>query len=183
MPRAAKSPAHRRQATVASRPTRLKILAGAASAFGDRGFADATVGDIIEAAGVSRPSFYKFFRNKDEVFDLLQETHLLSLIQLVKGAARAVTATDAKIEQAAEAYLRWIVATGPLARTISRIDAITSVRRPSLKLGTLSMVGTGLLLLFGPDRSQSPASVLCDRYSTSRRGSCPSDPCQSDASA
>ena len=112
-----------------AQPTRLKILEGAATAFGEGGFAGTTVADILAASGVSRPSFYKFFRNKDEVFDLLHETHMLSLIQLVKGAARSVADPDAKIDHAAEAYLRWIAAIGPLAEAL-----YTESRRPGSRL-------------------------------------------------
>ena len=93
-------------------PTRLKILEGAADAFGRAGFADTTVDDIIAAAGVSRPSFYKFFRNKDEVFDVLHETHALSLIQMVKSAVTSVSDPDLKLARGTEAFLRCIAATG-----------------------------------------------------------------------
>ena len=99
-------------------PTRLKILEGAGEAFGRYGYGETTVDHIIAAAGVSRPSFYKFFRNKDEVFDLLHEMHALALIQMIKGAVIGAGDADAKLERGTEAFLRCIAATGPLAQAL-----------------------------------------------------------------
>ncbi|MCA9773871.1 MAG: helix-turn-helix transcriptional regulator, partial [Myxococcales bacterium] len=45
---------------------RAQILAGAADAFARKGYAPTTVEDILRAAGVSRQTFYRFFKNKDE---------------------------------------------------------------------------------------------------------------------
>jgi len=98
--------------------TRLKILEGATRAFARGGYADTTVDDIIVAAGVSRPSFYKFFANKDEVFDHLHEAFSLSMIQMIKGAVLSADDAPTKLENGTEAFLRCIAATGPLARTL-----------------------------------------------------------------
>jgi AcrR family transcriptional regulator len=98
--------------------TRLKILEGAAQAFARGGYAETTVDDIIAAAGVSRPSFYKFFANKDDVFDHLHETFSLSMIQMIKGAVLSTDDALTKLELGTEAFLRCIAATGPLARAL-----------------------------------------------------------------
>ena len=98
--------------------TRLRILEGAAKAFGRTGYAETTVDAIIAAAGVSRPSFYKFFRNKDEVFDLLHEMYALALIQAVKAAATSTSDPQGKLELATDAFLRQIATTGRLAQAL-----------------------------------------------------------------
>lgn len=47
------------------------ILAGAAEAFRSHGIEGATVEDILRAAGVSRRTFYKAFKSKEDVLDAL----------------------------------------------------------------------------------------------------------------
>src|SRR5258706_6383628 len=97
---------------------RMRILEGAAAAFGKRGFADTSVEDILEAAGVSRPTFYKVYRNQEEAVETLAETTYLSLIQALKNAVASVASPGAKLEQATEAYLRWRLSSGAFGRAL-----------------------------------------------------------------
>lgn len=47
------------------------ILAGAWKAFAKYGFHDCTVAYILEFSGASRTNFYRFFKNKEEVFSCI----------------------------------------------------------------------------------------------------------------
>ncbi len=49
--------------------TAERILKGAAKAFGESGLKATTVQDILNAAGVSRRTFYLHFRNIEAVLD------------------------------------------------------------------------------------------------------------------
>jgi AcrR family transcriptional regulator len=120
---------------------RMRILEGAAIAFGKRGLADTSVEDILEAAGVSRPTFYKVFRNKEEAFETLAETTYLSLIQSLKNAVATVASPGAKLEQATEAYLRWRLSTGAFGRALDtesrrRGSSAASQRRAMMAAAT-----------------------------------------------
>lgn len=112
---------------------RMQILRGAAAAFGELGFAATRVEDILAAAGVSRPTFYRFFRNKEDVFDALDELSHMSLVQLVTAAVDGASEPFAKLERAVEAFLRWQVAAGPVARVLreeaGRPDSVFAERR------------------------------------------------------
>lgn len=55
---------------------RERILTGMAEACAAKGFNGATIGDIVEAAGVSRATFYELFKDKE---DCLQASMELSL--------------------------------------------------------------------------------------------------------
>ncbi len=55
---------------------RERILEGMAQACAAKGFGAATIGDIVEAAGVSRATFYELFKDKE---DCLQASMELSL--------------------------------------------------------------------------------------------------------
>lgn len=47
---------------------RARLLAGAAKAVEERGFAKVTIGDIVRHAAVSRRTFYEHFADKEECF-------------------------------------------------------------------------------------------------------------------
>ncbi len=48
-----------------------RIVAAAVEVFGRQGFAKTSVQDIVAAAQVSRPLFYRRFRNKEHVFEIV----------------------------------------------------------------------------------------------------------------
>jgi AcrR family transcriptional regulator len=83
------------------------ILRKAASVFGKRGAADTTVEDILQAADVSRRTFYRFFESKEDVLDALHEIGC----NMILGAARQATSSADKpidrLAHAIEAYLEF----------------------------------------------------------------------------
>lgn len=55
--------------TVLDRETRRQqILTAATSVFARKGYRNASVSDIIEAAGIARGTFYLYFQSKEEIF-------------------------------------------------------------------------------------------------------------------
>lgn len=50
------------------RDTREAILSAAVRLFGERGFANVSIRDICEIAGVTPPTIYHYFGNKDQLF-------------------------------------------------------------------------------------------------------------------
>jgi AcrR family transcriptional regulator len=101
---------------------RSRIVGKAAGVFGKRGAADTTVEDILQAAGVSRRTFYRFFQSKEDVLDALHEIGCNMLI----GAARQAMARPAdegttadprerveRLKRALEAYVEYHVTVGP----------------------------------------------------------------------
>jgi AcrR family transcriptional regulator len=107
---------------------RARILHGMVETAAERGYAAATIAQVITHAGVSRPTFYEYFTNKDDCFaaavgDL--QVHLLAdMSQAVRSvapecASRAAIATllDFASAQAsnAEVLLNEAMAAGPRA--------------------------------------------------------------------
>jgi AcrR family transcriptional regulator len=70
---------------------RSAYLAAAASLFAARSYAEVTIGDLGEAAGVSGPALYKHFANKEAVLVEL----LVAVSQRLLGAAQEIVADDA----------------------------------------------------------------------------------------
>lgn len=53
---------------------RERLLSGALQLFSNKGYAATTVREIVEAAGVTKPALYYYFRNKEGIFrELMQE--------------------------------------------------------------------------------------------------------------
>ncbi|MFJ6216057.1 TetR family transcriptional regulator [Streptomyces sp. NPDC092296] len=76
-------------------PVQARLLAVASALFADRGFAQTSVQDIVETAGVTKGAMYHYYSSKD---DLLQEIHsrLLALQagRLAEIAGRGGPAAD-----------------------------------------------------------------------------------------
>src|SRR4029453_14946693 len=54
-----------------NRDVRSRLLEAGNAVFSEVGYTGATVDDLIEHAATSRATFYRYFRNKDELFDEL----------------------------------------------------------------------------------------------------------------
>jgi AcrR family transcriptional regulator len=63
--------------------TRLRLLDAGASVLPGRGYHDARVDDIVDAAGVSHGTFYRYFDNKDDFFRVLAEAASARMIDLI----------------------------------------------------------------------------------------------------
>ena len=97
---------------------RDQILAGAADVFGRRGYANTPVQAILQAAGVSRRTFYRVFRSKDDVFSVLFDQSVVRALQLIQEAVAHAATPAAKVEAGLQAYLGAHLAIGPLARVL-----------------------------------------------------------------
>lgn len=130
---------------------RQELLAAAAECFNDVGYASVTIEMITRRAGTSRPTFYVYFKSKDEVFLALVEQVGTELIEAqfldgLEGESAAVI-----IAATTRAYIDAIFANGGLVSMIELaakvdpdVDAVWSrvpeltVRRYSRFLGNLS---------------------------------------------
>ncbi|MEM7248989.1 MAG: TetR/AcrR family transcriptional regulator [Acidobacteriota bacterium] len=75
---------------------RDRVLEGAREAFTRHGFRRVTMGDLAEAAGMSRPALYLVFPNKEEIFKaVLEEFAATALAEIREGLAGTDTTRDA----------------------------------------------------------------------------------------
>src|SRR5215831_17706471 len=69
--------------------TRQQLLLAALKSFADRGYAATSVQEIVDAAQVSKPALYYYFRDKAELFQaLVDEAHDERLRLMEKAVAR-----------------------------------------------------------------------------------------------
>jgi AcrR family transcriptional regulator len=99
-------------------PVRTRILRGAAAVFGRLGYGATSVEAILAEAGVSRRTFYKTFRNKDDVLRVLFENSVAMLLAAVREADGSLAASRERLASGVEAYIRVHARAGPLARVL-----------------------------------------------------------------
>ncbi len=99
---------------------RMRIVRAAMNVFGRLGYADTRVEDILEEARISRPTFYRYFKSKEDVFDAVDEVVSMSFLQTWTSAVASVDGPLQKLEKGVDAYLQWLYATGPVAGTTRR---------------------------------------------------------------
>ena len=66
--------------------TRAELLAAARQVFAERGFHDASIAEITQAADVGVGTFYLHFRDKDEAFTILLEEAVNEIREQVRNA-------------------------------------------------------------------------------------------------
>jgi AcrR family transcriptional regulator len=109
-----------------------QILRGAAAAFARDGYGGTSVEAILEASGVSRRTFYRFFRSKEDVFCKLFDRSVALLLRTVQEAFGTGN-TVGRVERALDGYLGVHVNAGDLARVLLleqfRPGSVLSARR------------------------------------------------------
>jgi AcrR family transcriptional regulator len=99
-------------------PVRTRILRGAARVFGERGYSATSVEAILEAAHVSRRTFYRTFRSKEDVLRTLFDRSVSRLVRAVRAQADPTKSHYELVVASVEAYLRVHANAGPLARVL-----------------------------------------------------------------
>ena len=97
---------------------RDRIQAAAAQVFAQHGYHGVSVELILQACGVSRPTFYRYFRNTDEVINLVLQDVNDSLIREVTLAVRTADGPLQKVESGLLAWRHWGERQGPLLKAV-----------------------------------------------------------------
>lgn len=103
---------------MAASNTRNAILKGASQSFSRLGYGATRVEDIIEDAGISRATFYKFFDSKEQVFDAIEEAFNFSFMQSMESAYDPELEPGPRADAMLESYLRWMASWRELSRVM-----------------------------------------------------------------
>jgi AcrR family transcriptional regulator len=103
-----------RDVVEASQRTRLLEAVGRAVA--ERGYAAATIDDVVRGAGVSKKTFYEHFADKEDCFLAAYEAASEELFRRVREAHAAHEDWLERTRAGIVAYLRWLAAEPALAR-------------------------------------------------------------------
>src|SRR5918997_3250209 len=103
-----------RDVVEASQRTRLLEAVGRTVA--ERGYAAATIDDVVRGAGVSKKTFYEHFRDKEDCFLAAYEAASDELLARVREAHASREGWLERTRAGIVAYLRWLAAEPALAR-------------------------------------------------------------------
>jgi AcrR family transcriptional regulator len=103
-----------RDVVEASQRTRLLEAVGRAVA--ERGYAAATIDDVVRGAGVSKKTFYEHFTDKQDCFLAAYEAASEELLARVREAHAGQDDWLERTRAGVRAYLRWLAAEPALAR-------------------------------------------------------------------
>jgi AcrR family transcriptional regulator len=100
------SAADRRRLTKDER--RARIMEGAERVFAERGYEAASLDEIAEAAGISKPVIYDHFESKRELHVSLLDSHSRDMLAfMTERVATAQTRAD-QLEQGFDAFLEYV---------------------------------------------------------------------------
>lgn len=103
---------------LATRIAQGSIVAASASVFSRLGVAAARVEDILEAAGIARRTFYKYFTGKEDVLAALYEVATDELLKAIVSGASAKGDTLDAVRGALDVYLDYHVENAALLRVL-----------------------------------------------------------------
>jgi len=97
---------------------RERLLAGMLRACAQLGYRELTVQDVLERAGVSRPTFYEHFENKEDCFLAAFDAAVGRLRDRVEGATASGERWRERLRAAVEELLRFVSDEPDAARTL-----------------------------------------------------------------
>ena len=95
---------------------RARLLEATGRAVAEKGYAAATIEDIVRGAGVSKKTFYEHFADKLDSFLAAYEAASDELLEHVRAAQDATGDWVERTRAGIHAYLRWLAAEPALAR-------------------------------------------------------------------
>jgi len=143
--------------------TRLKILEASMAAFSAKGVEDTRVEDLLLAAGLSRRTFYRHFRNKQEVLVALYDLACDRLRDVVAMSLSSSGEPPDRIRAAINSFFVFHRAAGPLLRVLHqeavRSESPLAPRRKALHREVIELLQQ--LDLPAPPEPRDPMIYLC----------------------
>src|SRR5271165_5604452 len=86
--------------------TRQRLVAAARRLFGERGYEDTSIEQVLAASGVARGALYHHFQSKAELFDAVAEAVFAEIASSTDAAARAGETPLERLRAGAHAWLQ-----------------------------------------------------------------------------
>lgn len=132
---------------VSARATRLpreqrrsQLLAAASTVYVSRGYHSAGMGEIAEAAGVSKPVLYQHFPSKLELYLAVLNFHVDELVSSVRAALRASSNNQQRAANAVTAFFDFVDTDTAGYRLIFESDVLDPAVRDRVNSATESCV-------------------------------------------
>jgi AcrR family transcriptional regulator len=137
IPRRLPRGAHGLDPGVVAASQRTRLLEAVGRAVAERGYAAATIDDIVRGAGVSKKTFYEHFRDKLDCFLAAYEAASDELLARLREAQSGPGGWLDRSRAGIVAYLRWLAAEPALARVflieVAAAGPVAAERRERLR--------------------------------------------------
>jgi len=110
--------ATRRRGPLGAHFVRNSILAGGVTVFAQKGVSQTSVEDLLVASGISRRTFYRFFKNKEEVLASLFDVACTLFVGAFEDAVAKEAGPAEKVARGVDTYLEFLRSSGPLMRVL-----------------------------------------------------------------
>lgn len=141
---------------------RARIVAATAAVFAEHGSHGLSVALILDRAGISRPTFYRYFANAEEPLQLILDESDMALVNGLQAALDRADDEIAMVVNGVDAYLAWARAHGPALRPLfAELHDPSSPVSPHRER-TLQMLRQRLLARFAKLGRTPPASIDID---------------------
>jgi AcrR family transcriptional regulator len=111
---------------------RRRILDGLALALAYHGYEDTKITDIVELAGISRPTFYEHFESKESCFAAAYDDGVQRLADAVEPAVQGETEWAGRLSAGLSAALDFLAANPPLAHLLL-VESLAAARPARLE--------------------------------------------------
>lgn len=107
---------------------KAKLIEESLSLFEKRGFAETSIQDIVDACGVTKGSFYYYFKSKTELLFDIQLDYTNDVLAVFDRIIVRAIDNQAKLRAMVEVLIRKIKTDGPNARIFFGRCAISQVK-------------------------------------------------------
>jgi AcrR family transcriptional regulator len=111
---------------------RERILIEATRLFAQRGYGSTSVREVVEAAGVTKPTLYYYFQSKEALFLEVVHTHLEALQELVEQALAVPGTVYDRLRRFANRYRRAALENVDAVRLLMTVQHPTDDAQPSV---------------------------------------------------
>lgn len=95
-----------------TRTVRERVLEGCREAFGQLGYRATRVEDILAAAGVSRPTFYRIFTSKQHAYEELDAQAVRYVLDAMRRAIQDDPEWREHLDRVIDSYMDWRISLG-----------------------------------------------------------------------
>lgn len=95
--------------------TRQQLMEAAIGQFNTKGYANTSIADIADAAGIGRRTFYLHFPDKETLLEEMSRQHVIEIVEAVRAAGEHLTFRE-KLATAFREIFNWMQCNTPLCR-------------------------------------------------------------------
>ncbi len=93
---------------------RSDLIEAAMKVFGQKGYARATISEIVKEAGVAQGTFYVYFESKEDILDAVAGHVLQDIVDITSEISRSDKTAVEKVQEMIRAWMEIGISPGPL---------------------------------------------------------------------